>query len=223
MSKARVVELLEIYAEGGDTMPWIALVAVIGIGVVLERSVALWSRSRLDVPETLRRVRLRLMVGDVEGAWRACGRTRSPVARVLRAGLTAGPDRWRAEAAVRQVQMGEAPAITRRLTLLSALASIAALLGMLGTVFGLIMGSHCSPETADQRAARIALAIAAAVGTSGFGLLVAIPLLAARLWLGAFRDRLEAEVALYGAKIVSLVVLFDGRHLVPNPQEHWKR
>jgi biopolymer transport protein ExbB len=127
----------------------------------------------------------------------------------MRAGLMAGIDRWRAQGAVQEEQLEVLPVLQRRIPLLSSLASIAMLIGLLGTIAGLIGGFHCggAAVNADQRAVALAKSISIAINTTGFGLLVSIVLLSARVWLQSLSEGLVADVALYGARIVNLVTL----------------
>jgi biopolymer transport protein ExbB len=59
--------------------------------------------------------------------------------------------------------------------------------------------------SAAQRAAALAESIGIAVHTSGFGIMVGVLLLSARLWLSSLSDRLVANVELCGAKVVNLI------------------
>ena len=196
----------EFYQQGGAFMHCIALTALIGGCVVLERAAVLLFRYDVNARRLWARVQGRMLAGDSAGALRMCTARSSAVARVVHAGLMAGVDRWRAEGAVRETVLEIKPALFRRVTLLSSLASIAMLLGLLGTIFGMIGGFHCAATvSADQRATALAKSISLTINTTGFGLLVAIPLLAAQIWLRALRDRLAADLELFGARVVNLV------------------
>lgn len=74
--------------------------------------------------------------------------------------------------------MAEIPKIEKRTSYLSLLANIATLLGLLGTIFGLI-DSFAAVTNADasQKAALLASGIAVAMNTTAFGLIVSIPTL----------------------------------------------
>ncbi|MBL4688952.1 MAG: MotA/TolQ/ExbB proton channel family protein [Nannocystaceae bacterium] len=198
----------EFYQQGGPTMHVILMIAIVGAAVVAERAWQLLIRCNVDAGRLLSGVQALMFVGDTAGALRLCSIRPSAAARVIRAGVVAGIDRWRAEAAVREAQMQVMPVLTRRIASLSSLASLAMLVGLLGTIFGLVQGFRCGGGahlSAEHRSAALAQSISIAINTTGFGILVAAALLSARLWLATVRDRLVADVALVGAKVMNLV------------------
>ncbi len=199
-------------------MHFIALVALVGGVVVIERSWHLMVANRVDAAWLLAKVQVRLLADDRAAAIRFAEQHRSAVARVIRAGLRARRGRYRAEQAVREAQLEVLPALTNRMSWLSSLASLAMLLGLLGTIFGMIGGFHgCGGTvTADQRASVLAKSISIAINSSGFGLLIATPLLWARVFLRAQCDSVRADVALFGARIVNLVIAADEPRLAPS-------
>lgn len=185
----------------------ILALGVIGLAMVLERGWQLWVGQSIDARRLLARLQSRLLAGDTAGALDLCPPGRSDVLRVVRAGLMAGVDPFRAEAAVEEQRLSIVPRLRAGLPTLSAIAGLAMLVGLLGTVLGLIDGFSCSAfaPPLEMRAANIARSIGIAIHTSGFGILVGIVLLSARLWLTSLSERLVANVELCGAKVVGLV------------------
>jgi biopolymer transport protein ExbB/TolQ len=111
--------------------------------------------------------------------------SQAPAARVAQAMLQRAPaDEPTLQSVADDAATLELPALARRLPHLSMLANSATLLGLLGTVFGL-MQAFASVQAADpaQRAAFLAAGISAALNTTAFGLLVAVPTLLAHGWL----------------------------------------
>lgn len=193
-------------------MHWVAVVAVLGMAVLVERVWVLGVRERSGGRTLFLRVRGRLLLEDTQGALQLCAGP-GAVARVMHAGLMAGVDRTRAQGRVREVQLGCMPRLTQRIGVLSSLAGLAALCGLLGTIDGMTGGTHCvATVSADQRAAALAMEIAAALNTTGFGILVAIVLRSAALFLQTRRDRLVCEIELYGAAVVNLVGIVTEPH-----------
>lgn len=190
-------------------MHFILAIGCVGMVVVLERACRLGSWLRVDAARLGALVRARVLGGDTAGALRLCAARPSPVARVLHAGVKASVDRARAEAAVREALLEVVPALTRRLPVLSSRANLALLVGLLGTVFGMIEGFSCGgpPVTADQRAAALAKSISIAVNTSGFGLAVAVTLLVARLALVHAAEKLSSDLATCTAKFLGIVAV----------------
>jgi biopolymer transport protein ExbB/TolQ len=142
--------LAEFYLRGGVFMHWIAVVAGVGLLVCAERVWTLVLCQRLDAAGLFRGVEDRLLHSDTELAVGLCD-GRSAVAEVVRAGLMASTDRTRARMAVSEVQEAWVSLLTRRIPTIGSLASIAALVGLLGTVDGFIVGStSVSTVTAVQ-------------------------------------------------------------------------
>ena len=197
----------EFYQQGGSIMHAILAVAVVGFVLVLERFWRLWAGQRVDVRRLMALVQGRVLAGDTRAALRLVPKSRSYIRRVVRAGLMAGVASHRAEAAVHEERLIVEPQLTKWLPTLSSLAGLAMLIGLLGTIFGMIGGFHCGMATvsADQRAAALAKQIAIAIHTTGFGILVGVGLLSARLLLQIRADSLARDVALCGARVVNLV------------------
>jgi biopolymer transport protein ExbB/TolQ len=197
---------VDFYSQGGTLMHAIFAIGCVGFAVAIEGAWSLLVRLDGDARRLRSVVESRFVDGDTKGAVQACVGRSSAVARILRAGLMASVDRDRTRAAVREAQLQIEVLVRRRLPMLSTLAGLAILVGLLGTVFGLISGFSC-PVTvsADQRAAALARSLGIAVHTTGFGLLVAIPLLVARLVVFTAAEKIKGDVAHTGAWIVDLV------------------
>ena len=197
----------EFYQQGGSIMHAILAVAAIGFALVLERFWRLWVGQRVDVRRLMALVQGRILAGDTTAALRLVPESRSYIRRVVRAGLMAGVASHRAEAAVHEERLLVEPQLTRWLPTLSSLASLAMLIGLLGTIFGMIGGFQCSMAnvTVAQRSAALSMQIAIAIHTTGFGILVGVGLLSARLFLQIRADSLARDVALCGARVVNLV------------------
>jgi len=81
------------------------------------------------------------------------------------------------------------------------------MLGLLGTVFGLIDAfnavAHAAPE---QKSAMLASGISIAMNTTGFGLLVAIPGTLITVVIKGFANKIIDDIDLYSVKLVNLLV-----------------
>lgn len=202
-----MLDWIDFYRDGGSTMHAILAVAVVGFAVVLERFWRLWAGQRVDMRRLMALVQGRILAGDTKAALRLVPESRSYIRRVVRAGLMAGVASHRAEAAVHEERLLVEPQLTRWLPTLSSLANLAMFIGLLGTIFGMIGGFHCggTMTTAAQRSAALSKQIAIAIHTTGFGILVGVGLLSARLFLQLRADSLARDVALCGARVVNLV------------------
>jgi biopolymer transport protein ExbB len=183
--------MLDLFLKGGWVMYPLLLESVALLVIVVER-VLCYARMRNDDDALVRDVRAALHAGDPGGASRACGAGRGPVGAVLGAAVGA----WeRGTEAVEETLGFEASRalhdLERHLRGLSWIAQSAPLLGLLGTVTGMVACFH-TIEVAGGRVdvALLAGGIWEALLTTAFGLIVAVPAL-------AFHHYFDARVTRY--------------------------
>ncbi len=130
--------------------------------------------------------------GDSSAAASAAGD--HPAGAVLQAG-GAQPTAEAAWEAMGVASVEAEQAVRRRVGSLSAIGNLATMIGLLGTVYGLMLAfSALGDATAGERAAKLSEGIATAMATTACGLLVAIPCLAAHAWLEGRADAVMAQV-----------------------------
>jgi biopolymer transport protein ExbB/TolQ len=133
----------------------------------------------------------------IEEARDAADRVDSPFARIVSGVLRIrhGHKREELQNMLDEAYLREIPVFHRRLPLLAVSANLSTLLGLLGTIAGLIIAFEAvAGVAAAQRTAALAGGISVAMATTGFGLLVAIPTLALHGLLGARADRAVEEI-----------------------------
>jgi biopolymer transport protein ExbB/TolQ len=174
-----------------------ALLAVMAfaLAVGVERAVTL-SRYRCDAAALLAKVEPAARTGEhVE-----LGDT--PLEEVVRAGLhyTDPELAWEAmTAAAIEAELR----IRRRIPYLSTVASVATMIGLFGTVYGLILAFGALGDVAAaERAARLAEGSSTAMATTAFGLLVAIPALAAHSFADATAREMLGEIERVASRVV---------------------
>jgi biopolymer transport protein ExbB len=166
----------------------IIAVFVLGMLIALERFLTLMSR-RVD-PHRLIAVASALGRDGVAAAQALVASATTPLDRVLHAGLSAH-DRSREarEAAVEQALIGETGYLTRGLPAIAVLAGVAPLLGLLGTVTGMIDMFGVIAAQGSGNAKSLSGGISEALICTQAGMLVAIPLLLLHAWLARLADR----------------------------------
>ena len=164
-----------LLSDGGPFVWALALVGVFGVAIMIERIYYLHSK-QIRAQDFLEGIRNNLRSGHYNEALTVCEEAPGPVARIVKAILVR---RERGEAGMRiaaeEAAVAELPALERRAGTVCALARIAPLIGLAGTVFGLLraflnMRSAGHYASADLFAGDIASALAA----TGFGLVLAI-------------------------------------------------
>ena len=178
---------------GGLFIIPIVIVGALGVILILER-VAYLAISKAPPSLTPRVLRL-LERRDTAAARELLAESRKPQARVLLAGIeTIGEPPDRREAAMESALLAEAPRLERSLSLLGALAGVAPLLGLLGTVSGMIATFDTISTAGTGNPRLLSGGISEALITTQLGLMVAIPLLLAHAWLRRWVERREAAL-----------------------------
>ncbi len=171
---------------GGYLVAGLIMLAILQTSFIIER---IWSlkkaQGRGSLPGFLNEVRKRLHTGDVDGAIKACAAQRGSAANVIRAGLErylqlrsegATKEKIVAEtqAAIQEANGLEVPLLERNLIALSTIASIATMVGLLGTVIGMIRSFAALGHTGAVDASKLAVGISEALINTAGGLFVAI-------------------------------------------------
>lgn len=165
----------EVIINGGWLMVPILGGSVIALGFFFERLLAL-GRMRVAPPELGEAVREALARSGVEAAREICGASSTSLARVLLAGLaSADRSRERQQEHLEEAGRREAARLERYVGVLGVVASIEPLLGLLGTVVGMIAVFQKVVSAGVGDPAVLAQGIWAALITTAAGLTVAIP------------------------------------------------
>ncbi len=172
--------------EGGPLVSMLILLLILQVTFVLER---LWSLNKAkgkgSLPDFLNNVRKKIQAKDVDGAIKLCAAQRGSAANVMRAGLErynamvaegAPKDKIVAEtqAAIQEANGLEVPLLERNLIALSTIASIGTMVGLLGTVIGMIRSFAALGHTGAVDASKLAVGISEALINTAGGLIVAI-------------------------------------------------
>lgn len=199
---------LKFMQQGGPIMWPILLCSVASITFALERFVAL--RRRRVVPASfVHRFFVAVQNGEFDRptAVAFCKMNPSPTATVFAAAVRLwGKPLPEINEAVRDAGEREAAALRRNLRALNASANIATLLGLLGTVIGMIDAFNTvAISRALGRAELLAHGIAVALLTTAFGLVVAIPSVLLYNYFASRVERMLYEIDAAAADLVDLI------------------
>jgi len=189
--------ILDYLNQGGWMMYVILMVSIVGTTLFAERAVNLYVLRRLNVPRFLATVVAHVEARRFRQAVDACSvSTKHPVVDVVRAGLLRSNRREKEiERAMEKEMVSALPHVQKRIALLGLLANTATLLGLLGTIFGLITAfSSVAAASAAERQTALADGISQAMYTTAFGIVVAVPLLFFHHFLSERSERLLMEV-----------------------------
>jgi len=172
--------IVRFFAEGGAFMFPILLVAAVGAAIAIERYITL---TRLGVRNrsTWAQVEPVLTNGDFDKAREITGKDDTAISRLLSMGLSLqGAVRRRddVEKAMEESMMEIIPRLEKRTHYLATFANLATLLGLLGTVSGLIHAfAAVATVNPAEKANLLSASISEAMNCTAFGLMTAVPLL----------------------------------------------
>src|SRR5579871_6818761 len=194
----------QFFVEGGIWMIPIALISAIALAVAVERIYALYFVYNADAAKLYSKVHAALRNHNEAEAQSVCDKAKkTAIGHVLGAGVAhAGQGEESVGTAIEVATLEITPKVTKRTASLGGLASIATLLGLLGTVMGLIEAFRVVAEApADQKSVLLTKAIAVAMNTTAFGLMIAIPATLFYLSQTATTKKILEDIDVYSLKL----------------------
>ena len=199
----------EFMQSGGEFMWPILAVSVVGIAIIAERVARLFFRYSVNANQFMAQIQKLVISGNIDRAIKLCNaEPNAALPRVIKAGLTrANKGETEILSAIEEATLEVVPEITKRTPSLQAVANVATLLGLLGTIVGLIQAFDAvATAPADQKTTMLTASIAVAMNTTAFGLIVAIPTLAAYTFLNNTVKRMIDEIDQYSVKLQNLLI-----------------
>ena len=198
--------IVNFFVKGGAFMYPILLVATFGAAIAIERYVTL-TRMRIANKNSWNRVEPLLMKGDFDKAREVMGKDDTAVSRLLGMGLALqGAVRRRddVEKAMEESMMEVIPQLQKRTHYLATFANLATLLGLLGTVIGLI-NAFAAVATVNpaEKANLLSASISEAMNCTAFGLMTAVPILFVHALLQTKTTELMDSLETAGVKFMN--------------------
>jgi len=192
--------------QGGTYMYVIFLVLFIALAIILERFIRLRAFD-LNAPGFMNEIQKLILGNQLKEAIQYCSGTKALLAKVIKNGLK------RTNQGVDQVQnaidasaLEIIPQAEKNLGYLNLLANISTLLGLLGTIFGLI-DTFAALDAIDpsQKAAILSRGISKAMNTTAFGLISAIIIMCFHTWLTTRSEKIISDVDQYSVKLLDML------------------
>lgn len=200
------VTLLLMLKWGGAIL-WITM-AMGFVAMAMSIYFILTVTTKREVPPTLaKRLLAQIRSGDLRGAYQLCDGRDEMLANVARAGLKmAGHDRYVVQEAMESEGERQASALWQKISYLNNAGTIAPLLGLLGTVWGMVLAfSSIASDNAQVRGIVVAENVSKALITTVGGLVVAIPCMAVYYFLRARVIKIVSEVEAQASEIIELL------------------
>ncbi len=206
-------------SQGGPMMIPIIVGSVVALAIVIERILYL-RRARIDTERFMDKIKRVLKANRVMEALVICENTPGPIANLVRAGIELhGKKKHEIKEAIEEASTREVPKLEKFLPALGTIAHISPLLGLLGTVVGMIKSSDVLATRGTSDAVGLIGGISEALITTAAGLFVAIPALILYNYLINKVNNLVLEMEIRSTELVNVLTNKDKTSVSKN----WER
>ncbi len=198
------------FEEGGFFMYVNLVTSVATIAIIVERIIFLVFKYNINGEAFMEQVQKLVMQNQVDRAIKLCNAApTAALPRVIRAGLTrANKNEIEIQSAVEEAILDVLPGLKKRTDNLQHIANIATLIGLLGTVTGLIRAfGAVALASADQKAMILSKGISEAMNNTAFGLSIAVTCIIAHLFLSNTTRKIIDELDQYSVKLINMLYL----------------
>lgn len=215
--------ILAAYHEGGWGMHPILILGLGCAYITFERTYKLYFKMNLDKDHFFKSLTTYLLKGDLEGMLLVCDQNPAPLSKVIKSCLikliNRGTDA-EIQAALDEGALIETPQIEKKIAFLAVFANCATLMGLLGTISGLII-SFAAVANADAatKASALTAGIAEAMHCTAFGLVVAVPAVLVYAFLHARAQTLIDDINEISIRTFNFILANRERFGVNEEQE----
>lgn len=171
--------MIEFFQKGGTFMWPLLFCAITGIAFVIERFIS-FARASINGKSFVEGLKGAIKRDGITGGLEYCGKFEAPLARAIEAGLTTykkvGSDKAALEESIMNAGNVELAFVERGLPILSAVSTVAPIIGFLGTVSGMISAFDAVAIAGEIEPTLVASGISEALITTATGLSIAFPI-----------------------------------------------
>ena len=215
-------EQIRIHWDGGGKgMYPIAVCLVFAIAIVVDRIQILFFKAAIDKEQFLKGLKVHIFNGDLDKAISyTAGQKSTPLTNIVKAGLINVPKgEDEVQAAMDEASLRELPRIEKRTGYLAMIGNVATLVGLLGTIGGLIACfAGVAGVDASEKARVLSDGIAEAMNCTFFGLVVAIPSLVAFSLLQGRTQHMVDDINETSVGVLNLIVANKDKMKMPAAQ-----
>ena len=220
-------DIIKMISDGGIPAVLIVLMGIVGLALILERIKVLYFDYTIKVDEFMGQIKSFIMNDQIDEAVTFCvANKKAPLVHVVK-GVLERSDRD--DEGINQgldIALSEViPLLGKRLGYLSMIANVSTLVGLLGTITGLILSFEAvSFADPSQKQVVLSQGISMAMNTTALGLSVAIPVMIIYAFLHARQNHLMEEISEQSSKVVDLLTTrhyqaFDLKTAFPRAME----
>ena len=199
--------IVRFFQDGGTFMYPIGVILAIGLAVTLERFIFLL-REKSANRQAFEDVLPMLQKRDFRAALNYTNSSETKLGTIFSAGIARIPSGRRddIELTMEEGVMEAIPQLEKRTQYIATLANIATLMGLLGTIMGLIAAFTAVANAAPaDKATLLSQSISVAMNTTAFGLMAAIPLLLCHTFLQTKTNEIVDSIEMAGVKFLNIV------------------
>lgn len=208
-----MVQGMAKFMDDGGVFMWIILAMwVFGIVIAIERFKSLF-KADVDGTSLMSEIKKDVLTNEVQNAIQNCSTNKSHLANVMRNGLKrANQTKEQIQDALESSMLEVIPHVEKRLNYLALIANVSTLVGLLGTIYGLIQ-SFAAVAQADpsSKAELLALGISKAMNTTAFGLISAISIMVLHSILSTKAEKIMGDLEHFSVKLVDLLSTRKGQ------------
>jgi biopolymer transport protein ExbB len=191
--------------KGGPVMWPLFICAILAVTVMIERFIAI-TKASTDTDELLDQVKSLLNQGKIAEAGRLAEQSTGPVASIFAAGIRSHHlDSDTIERTMEELALRETPMLYKRLGILDTIITIAPLLGLLGTVTGMIKSFHVVGTAGLNNSFGITSGVAEALIATATGLAIAIITLIGYNYLTEKVKEVIAEMEIRATQLMNIL------------------
>jgi len=205
--------LAEHFRGGGWGMYPILVIGIFALAIVVERCWFVFIKSNVNAERFTREIMNQVKQGKLEQAKALANRSDAALFRITRGALSAAGGSMRdIQDAVDEASLAELPRLDKRTPYLAMLANVSVLLGLLGTITGLIKTfAALGGASAAEKAKMLADGISEAMNCTAFGLIVAIPTLIVYGLLQGRVTRINNDIDSSMVPIINALADYQGK------------
>jgi biopolymer transport protein ExbB len=213
------MSIIQAFRDGGPFMYVILAFGVFTFGFIIERRISLYNRVRIFPENLLANLRAALLRADFNQAQQIAVQSNTPLGKIVARGcqvMSNGGSEEEVQARMDEELSRAVNGIDRRTGFLSMFGNVATLVGLLGTITGMIHSfAAVAQANPMDRATMLSRGIAEAMNCTAFGLIVAVPALVAYAIFQNKTDLIIQDITQKTAEIYHDLVFFFDRSEQP--------
>lgn len=211
--------IADAFSKGGFFMWPILVLQIVCWAIVLERCYFLYFRASVRAEELVTMLQRTILDGDLAKAIRLASTSNTPLGRIVHNGLLkVRGEQEEVQAAMDEAALREIPRVEKRTPYLAMLSNVAMLVGLLGTISGMITSfAAVANAESSEKAGKLAEGISEAMNCTAFGLITAVPALLFYAILQGKTQSIIDEVNEGSLRVVNFVLA--NRHKLQNTKE----